>query len=116
MTALAPPYGLSWTFWILAALIWVGAAVHSAASMRRTGRSFWLWLVIGVFLSVVPAAAVSTMDYVKARRAHHERAAAGPARCPHCGEMLTARNVRHVGGNRICAGCGLTIDGEDRIA
>ena len=102
---------LPWLIGILAAG-WVFAALHTAASMRRYGRRFWVWLVICLLCSIIPAAVVSYIDHFRQMRREHREIAAPPRRCPHCGALITGPG-REVGGERICDDCGMVVGADD---
>ena len=96
----------------LLAALWVALALHTALAMRRNGRRWWVWFIVSVLLTVIPAAVVSYVDYFAQLRRRRERAAEGGEnrRCPHCAAELTERDVRRVGGKLICARCGMVIE------
>ena len=98
--------------WALLAVVWVAIALHAGLSMRRSGRRWWVWFLIAVFASVLPAAVVSYVDYFRGLRERRRRPGrAEPAgRCPHCGAPLTGDQVRHVGASGVCGHCGMVLD------
>jgi hypothetical protein len=99
------------TYWLVVlAAAWVAAALHASLSMRRYGRRWWVWFLISLFFTVIPAAVVSYVDYFRQRRRRADGAA--PARCPHCGADLDETEARRVGGSRICGRCGMTLSDE----
>jgi len=98
-------------FLALLGAMWVALALHTALGMRRNGRRWWVWFIVSVLLTVIPAAVVSYMDYFAQLRRQRDRAAGGESRrCPHCAAELTDRDVRRVGGKLICARCGMVIE------
>lgn len=94
-------------------VLWVAIALHTALAMRRYGRRWWVWLPISIVFSAIPALIVSLVDYLRHVRRQRDELAGGPPRCRHCGELLTSRNLRQVGGHSICAGCGMVVETED---
>lgn len=96
------------------ALLWVGIALHAGLSMRRYGRRWWVWFVVSVFFTLIPAAIVSCVEYSRELRRHREDQAAGARylQCPHCRAVLSRRDLRHAGGNALCPNCNMVIADE----
>ncbi len=94
------------------AAVWTMAALHTGLSMRRSGRRWWVWLLISLVLTVIPAVVMSYVDYFRQRRGERE---GGISECRHCGELMVPRNLRRVAGQTICAACGMVIE-QDVIA
>ena len=104
---------LVWVLGIMA-LAWVAAAAHTALAMRRYGRRAWVWFLICLFLSVLPAAVVSYVDYF--RQLGRYRAQQGlrrVVRCHHCGAVVRREELRLVGGHDVCPRCGMVIGGDE---
>jgi len=79
--------------------------------MARTGRNFWLWLVISVFLTSIPATIVLMYDQM--RRLSPRRVARGgaaPIRCTHCGGVIEPAEADEPDGVALCPHCHLPID------
>lgn len=99
--------------WIVLAFLWVAAGFNAGWSLRRSGRRWWLWFIISVLFSVIPAAVVAYVDYFRqlARyRAQKRLVAMGAPRCPHCGRPMSPRDLRRAGGQAVCPHCGMTFD------
>jgi len=111
---------------ILAAM-WVGAALHTSLAMRRYGRRWWLWFVLSLLLTVVPAAVVAHVDFFRELRRQQRLAATGGdgvRRCRHCGAVLTDGGA-HTGRSgssgpdptdeaapAVCPHCGMALEDE----
>lgn len=98
---------------VILLVLWVGMALHTSLAMRRYGRRWWVWFLISVFCSVIPAAVVSHLDYLRQlRRARQEQAAdRGATQCPHCRMVL--RRSEMIGaeeGPPHCPRCNGIID------
>lgn len=88
----------SWALFVILAMVWVTVALHAALAMRRYGRRWWVWFGVSVFLTVIPAAICSYVDYSRQLRQHRRGDAGGsagdepphgwPRRCRHCGAVL----------------------------
>ncbi|HET6427862.1 MAG TPA: hypothetical protein VFJ30_05605 [Phycisphaerae bacterium] len=97
---------------------WVAMALHTALAMRRRGRRWWLWLLISVAFSVIPAAIVSYVDYFRQLRRADRTGAAGDRwlQCPHCGAVLRRSDLPGAeAGAGHCPRCNGIID-ESRLA
>ena len=107
---------IPWPWFIgVFAVAWTASALHCGLSMRRHGRRWWVWFLISLLGSMIPAVIVSHVDYFRELRRRRHGPAAGAERCRHCGQPLTGTNVRHVAGQTICAACGMVV-GDDLIA
>lgn len=98
--------------WAIVGAIYLALAAHTAWSMRRAGRRFWLWLIMSVLATPVPATIVSFYDYFRylaKRQSPGKTRPGGPGRCPHCGGLLEG-NTRSVAGRKICNNCNLAVD------
>ena len=95
--------------WMLVAFLaaWVGIALHAGLNVRRYGRRWWVWFLVSLFFTVLPATIVAYLDYFRQLRRANARAAGarrgGP--CPNCGTRLTPRDVRRVDGRDVCPNC-----------
>ncbi len=100
-------------FWILAAVFWCGAALNRGLAMRRYRRRWWVWFLVSVFCTVIPAVILSYREEARlVRGAHDQRARArtdGP--CPHCGARLTRRDIRRIEGRQTCPRCKAALTG-----
>lgn len=101
---------LPWFIAVFAAA-WTAAALHCGLSMRRRGRRWWVWFIISMLCTVIPATIVSYVDYFRELR-RSRQGGSEVERCRHCGELLSGTNLRHVAGQTICAACGMVV-GED---
>jgi hypothetical protein len=98
--------------WAILAGVYLALAAHTAWSMRRAGRRFWLWLAISVLATPAPATIVAFYDYFRSLAAQHRAGSThrpGPGRCLHCGGLLEG-NTRRVAGREICNNCNLAVD------
>jgi hypothetical protein len=122
--------GAQWN-WIILALIWVAMAFHTGLSMRRLGRRWWVWAVITLLASPVPAAIISFVDYRRALRRRRrqepepmeelpvqeeppEQDESTLRRCRHCRAVLTGP-LEQAGGKGVCLRCGMVIE-QDYLA
>jgi len=115
-----------WQLVVILAVVWTGAALHTALIMRRHGRRWWVWFAVSLFLTTIPAAVCSYVDYFRELR--RQRQAGGgapdrepPRRCRHCGAVLPdeqdapgapSREPRPAG-QATCPNCGMAIADED---
>lgn len=105
------PFPWAWYHLALLAAAWVGAALHAGLSMRRHGRRWWVWFLICVFLTVIPATVVSYLDYRRQLQRQHQAGGAW-LRCPHCGNVVPRRELRRAGGSAVCPRCDMAIHNE----
>ena len=86
---------------------WVGVALHRGLAMRRYGLRWWVWFVISVFCTVIPAVIVSYREEARLVRESHDESARArrEGECPHCGATLTRRDIRRMEGIQRCARC-----------
>jgi len=97
---------------------WVLMALHTSLAMRRYGRRWWVWFLISVFCSVIPAAIVSYIEYFRRlRQADREGLARrGRVQCPHCGAILDGSDLPGAeAGAGHCPRCNGIID-HSRLA
>jgi hypothetical protein len=121
---------LPWGTVALLGAVWVLLAGHTAVSMARYGRRGWVWFLITLVLTPVPAAVVSCADwFVSLRRRQvsqragdiEDEAPAGDAgdrpvrRCRHCGAVLAGQVGKRIGGRLLCPNCRLPVE-EDQLA
>jgi len=110
------PWALSpWRVGLLAA-VWVAAAVHTGVAMRRYGRRWWVWMLISLAFSPLPAAVVAYFDFFRRLRASRRAAARatdegrpGHLRCPHCGAVILPAEITRVAGRDACPRCRMVI-------
>ena len=97
----------SWPLVVSLAVVWVVVALHAALAMRRFRRRWWVWFVLSVFLTVIPAVVCSYVEYFRELRRRRRAFEAGSRRprrdapgrdsvqpgaarrCRHCGALLT---------------------------
>jgi len=92
----------------IAALMWVALALHTSLTMRRYGRRWWVWFIVSVFLTVLPAAVVSYVEYFRRTRQTPLR-----PRCDRCGAAL-AGSATDRDGEDVCPHCGATVTTQRR--
>jgi DNA-directed RNA polymerase subunit RPC12/RpoP len=98
---------------------------RTALAMRRSGRSFWLWLVISIFTTSITATMVLFRDqrrgYCPANLAEQtdqdekepDRSAGGGDEmiiCDKCGRKMRLGELRRISGKPKCPHCGRKID------
>jgi len=109
--------------WVMVALLiacYLAICVRTALRMAHTGRSFWKWLSITVFLTSIPATVVlmrEQMRHARAARRARPRRHEGPdepepdlLRCRHCGKLVRPADLDHTGGLAACPFCRLPVD------
>ena len=69
-------------FWVILAVLWIGAALHMGATMRSIGRRWWVWFLLSLFVSVLPATIVYYVDWFGNFRRQQLLAQAGRRRTP----------------------------------
>lgn len=101
---------------------------RTALAMRRSGRSFWLWLVISIFTTSITATMVLFRDqrrgYCPASLAEQtdqdedepDRSAPGDEMiiCDKCGRKMRPGELRRISGKPKCPHCGRKIDLKER--
>ena len=95
---------------------------RTALAMRRSGRSFWLWLVISFFTTSILATMVLFRDqrrgYCPASLADRDEekpdrsSGAGDETitCGKCGRKMRPDELRRISGKPKCPHCGRKID------
>jgi hypothetical protein len=105
--------------WVWVALLiacYLAICARTAFRMAKSGRSFWLWLVLSVFLTSIPGTFILMRDQIRnlppRRRGPRggERAEAGQVRCSRCGRLFGPEDVDRSGGAAVCPHCGLPVD------
>jgi len=99
----------------LLAVLWVALALHAAIGLRRYGRRWWVWFIISVFLTVIPATIVSYIEYFRRRQRELSAAGVKHVRCRHCGAVLAERDLVRAGGNAVCPNCQMVIGDEHLV-
>jgi hypothetical protein len=110
-----------WALVLAMVALYLVLCIRTALTMRRSGRSFWLWLVISIFTTSVVATMVLFRDqrrgYCPANMADRDeeepdRAAAGDKTitCDKCGREMRPDELRRVCGKPKCPHCGRKID------
>lgn len=98
---------------VIVAISWLLMAAHTAWSMSRHGRRFWVWFIVSVLFSVVPATVVAFYDYFRSlRRRGNDQSAEPTVRCRHCGAVFPEDQLRRKAGQPVCPRCGMKIDDE----
>ena len=105
-----------WAWVALLVACYLAICARTAFRLARTGRNFWLWLVISVFLTSIPGTFVLMRDQVRGapRRRRPRRAGGRPeggqVRCGRCGKPMRPADVDRSGGVAVCPHCGLPVD------
>ncbi|MGB2821263.1 MAG: hypothetical protein WBF17_09805 [Phycisphaerae bacterium] len=105
-----------WTWVALLIVCYLGICTRTAFRMARTGRSFWLWLIISVFLTSIPGTFVLMRDQLRGMPQRRRRPPAsrppegGPLRCSHCGKLTRPDDLDRSGGVTTCPHCGMTVN------
>jgi len=73
---MAEAQGYPWPIIAMLVVLWLGVALHTALTMRRYGRRWWVWFIVSTFLTVVPAVVVSYVEHFRALRQYHDQVAA----------------------------------------
>jgi DNA-directed RNA polymerase subunit RPC12/RpoP len=96
--------------------------IRTAWAMRRSGRSFWLWLAISFFTTSILATMVLFRDQRRgycpaslADRNEEEPDRSGGAgdetiTCGKCGRKMRPGELRRISGKPKCPHCGRKID------
>ena len=116
-----------WLIVTLIALLWVAVALRTGVSMRASGRRWWVWFVVSLLFTAIPAAVVAWADYLRQRRLFREavhdamdedgEAPDAPdslgdvpaRRCEHCHLLLEGIELPHVAGRDMCPRCSLPL-------
>ena len=112
-----------WTWVGVLLLCYLAACLHTAFRMAKTGRNFWLWLAVSVFLTSIPATLMLIYDQYRrsfpkiAPKPDRPRRGRGPSTkpCRHCGHSIAPGEVDRIGGVSECPNCHLPID-RDPVA
>jgi len=110
-----------WGWVVLLIACYVAICARTAFRMAKSGRSFWLWLVLSVFLTSIPGTFVLMRDQIRSlpprRRGPRggEGAEARQVRCSRCGGLFRPEDVDRSGGAAVCPHCGLPAD-ETKLA
>jgi DNA-directed RNA polymerase subunit RPC12/RpoP len=112
-----------WAFILAMVAFYLVFCVRTALSMRRSGRSFWLWLVITIFTTSILATIVLFRDQRRGynpasladrdeRQGPDRSAAAGDETitCDKCGRTMRPAELRRISGKPKCPHCGRKID------
>jgi DNA-directed RNA polymerase subunit RPC12/RpoP len=130
-----------WGLLVGGAAFYLATCVRMAYHMARTGRSFWLWLVITIFATSIPATAVLFRDRSRAlgqqlRTPERSGSPRSPGiqvpghqgdevdadvdravRCGQCGRRLAAAEIDRTGPVPTCPHCHLPIpDDREKLA
>jgi len=99
--------------WIAAmAAGWAGIALHTGLSMRRYGRRWWVWFIISLLFSAIPAVIVSHVEYYRQLGRTGRGSDESPLRCPHCRGELTRADMLSAGGSDVCPNCKMIIEDQ----
>ncbi len=113
-----------WAMLIAMVAFYLVLCGRSAWAMRRSGRSFWMWLVITICTTSIPAAMVMMRDH---RRGYcpadlQDEDAPAPAddsdsddggetvTCQKCGRTMRRSELRRISGKPKCPHCGRKFD------
>lgn len=113
-----------WAMLIAMVAFYLVLCIRTAWAMRRSGRSFWTWLVITIFTTSIPAAMIMMRDhrrgYCPADLQDEDEAAAadGPdgedgdetVTCQKCGRRMRRAELRRISGKPKCPHCGWKFD------
>lgn len=113
-----------WALILAMAAFYLVLCTRTALAMRRSGRSFWLWLVISFFTTSVLATMVLFRDqrrgYCPASlvdRDEEKPDRPGSARdgdemitCGKCGRKMRPDELRRISGKPKCPHCGRKIN------
>jgi hypothetical protein len=111
-----------WALILAMVAFYIVLCTRTALAMRRSGRSFWLWLVITIFTTSIMATMVLFRDqrrgYCPASLAEHDERQ-GPDRsagaggetitCGKCGRKMRPDELRRISGKPKCPHCGRKI-------
>ena len=113
-----------WAMLIAMVAFYLVLCTRTAWAMRRSGRSFWTWLVITIFTTSIPATMIMMRDQ---RRGYcpgdlqdeDEPAPAGGSdgddgdetvTCEKCGHTMRRGELRRISGKPKCPHCGRKFD------
>jgi len=111
-----------WTMVVALAAFYLVLCTRTALAMRRSGRSFWIWLVITIFTTSVVATMVMMRDqrrgYCPANlRDEDEAVSSGDCddgdetvTCAKCGRTMRRSELRRISGKAKCPYCGQKFD------
>ncbi len=115
-----------WALLLVMVAFYLVLCGRTAWAMRRSGRSFWKWLVISIFTTSIPATMLMIRDqhrgYCPADLeglevpAPTEDAGGGGGgaeseiTCPKCGRRMRWSQLRRISGKPKCPHCGRKID------
>jgi hypothetical protein len=112
-----------WLVLTLVAVLWVVVALRTGLSMRGSGRRWWVWFLVSLVFTAIPAAVVAWADYLRQRRAFCQAGQDEPSeeddepppgdaqarRCEHCHLLLEGMELPHVAGRDTCPRCSLPL-------
>ena len=109
-----------WLVLTLIALLWVAVALRTGLSMRGSGRRWWVWFVVSLLFTAIPAAVVAWADYLRQRRTCRQAVQGGSdeegdaqaRRCEHCHLLLEGMELPRVAGRDMCPRCSLPLSPE----
>ena len=111
-----------WALILAMVTFYLVLCTRTAWSMRRSGRSFLLWLVISIFTTSIPATMVLFLDqrrgYCPASLTDQDEKepdrSAGTGdemvTCDKCGRKMRPAELRRISGKPKCPHCGRKID------
>ena len=117
-----------WALILARVAFYIVLCTRTALAMRRSGRSFWLWLVITIFTTSILATMVLFRDQRRgccpASLADRDEekpdrpAGAGDGdetiTCDKCGRKMRPAELRGISGKPKCPHCGRKIDMKRR--
>lgn len=114
-----------WALLIAMVGFYLVLCTRTAWAMRRSGRSFFLWLAITIFTTSIPATMVMFHDrrrgYCPADLEDEEEDEPAPqpspdghgdemVTCPKCGRTMRRSQLRRLSGKPKCPHCGSKFD------
>ncbi len=111
-----------WVLILAMVTFYLVLCTRTAWSMRRSGRSFWLWLIISIFTTSILATMVlfrdqrrgycpaSLTDQDAEEPDHSDGAGDETITCDKCGRKIRPRELRRLSGKPKCPHCGRKID------
>ena len=119
-----------WVLILAMVAFYLVLCIRTAWAMRRSGRSFWLWLVISFFTTSILAtmvlfrdqrrgccpASLADRDEEKPDRSGGAGAGDGDETitCDKCGRKMRPAELRGISGKPKCPHCGRKIDMKRR--